>query len=174
MCEVSIADATLQCGHSGTALCSGTTSKCDLIITTTTLGCGHVIDIHCGEDSEMVVTCQEACNAVLGCGHACTGKCHECNTKHKPCSNICGILKVCGHKCKSTCHHGESCLRTCPEPCRRRCEHGPCKNRCSDDCDPCLSTAVPNCEHEAPTNMLCCLPSLTLPCDLPCPLGESS
>ncbi|KIW23329.1 uncharacterized protein PV07_11537 [Cladophialophora immunda] len=172
-CDAVIDDATLDCSHHGKKLCSGDTSKCEAVVEKRILNCGHSLKILCGEDPDEKITCQQACCATLTCGHPCSGKCGVCNNKkqgkHESCTHICNRLKACGHFCKETCHVGNSCPRSCVEPCLDRCEHGPCRNRCQDICDPCVKQTVAGCEHEIPSDILCCLPSLSLPCCQPCP-----
>ncbi len=171
-CEHSIDDITLDCGHPGQRLCAGSTSKCTFIIASRRLGCGHTADVHCGEDPNARIICQEPCGAWLPCQHTCKGKCGHCNRKkkqkHPACSEICKLPKSCLHNCTASCHAGTVCPTGCAEPCADRCEHGPCKNRCQDACDPCVKQAKPGCGHDL-SETICCLPSLSLPCRQKCP-----
>lgn len=173
-CELSTDDITLPCGHEGKKLCSGVDSKCNVVLHTTTLECGHHIDIMCGEDPTASKPCHRACDTILPCGHPCPGSCRRCTSmkKHLPCTKICGWQQPCGHFCKSVCHADEPCSSACPEPCPDYCEHGPCKNRCSDVCDPCVKQPSTTCDHEISSNIICCLPSLSLPCSQRCEKGS--
>jgi len=172
-CELSTGDVVLACGHEGKQLCSGSDAKCSMVMTTTTLECGHRINIMCGEDPESIKTCPYECGTILPCGHPCPGSCRRCTgvNKHLPCTKVCGWQQPCGHFCKSVCHADKPCPSACPEPCPDFCEHGPCKNRCSDVCDPCVKQPSPTCDHETGSNIICCLPSLSLPCSQRCEKG---
>ena len=169
-CQTTLEDVELSCGHQGQLLCSGDTSKCKFVVERKELECGHTVNILCGEDPDATIICQQPCGAWLPCQHTCMGKCGQCyrNKKHPPCAEICKNPKTCIHECKEKCHAGKPCPPECLEPCPDYCEHGPCKNRCQDTCDPCVKLAVPGCDHDVP-DMLCCMPKLGLPCCQKCP-----
>ncbi len=173
-CQLSINGITLACGHPGQTLCSGETSKCEVVVSHRLLDCGHTLDVLCGEDPERKISCANACLKTLPCGHQCPALCGACKLKksHKACSVKCGEPKACGHPCKEFCHQGKPCSQFCSEPCSETCEHGPCKNRCSDICDPCIKLAKPGCGHQCSSDTLCCLPNTCPPCCLPCPEGR--
>lgn len=173
-CDSSRGDFILPCGHQGTSLCSGQVSKCKVVVSQKLLDCGHSLTVICGDDSTQKDFCSAQCPSILSCGHPCTAQCGTCqqNQSHKICPFRCGQQKLCGHVCKLDCHHGSPCPNSCSEPCADSCEHGPCPGRCSDTCEPCIKLSKPRCEHENSANVLCCLPSTTLPCCVPCPKGE--
>lgn len=169
-CQLSLDDVTLNCGHRGQLLCSGETSKCEVPMMKRELPCGHDVDVLCGEDPEAKAVCQRPCDVNLPCGHQCTGTCGQCHKKkHQVCFKVCNRAKRCGHHCKDTCHFGRVCA-PCLEPCEARCGHGVrCPNRCQEICDPCVKPGVTACDHETPSDtLICCLPSLSLPCSMPC------
>lgn len=175
-CELSIDDIILPCGHEGRKLCSGAESKCTMVLTTTNLDCGHHVDLLCSDDPRASKVCPYTCGAILPCGHPCRDSCQRCTSarKHPPCPEVCGWHKRCGHLCNSGCHAGKPCPSTCVEQCLHNCEHGPCKNRCSDVCDPCVKQPSVKCDHEIGSNIICCLPSLNIPCSQPCDKGQYS
>lgn len=160
-CEMSVDEVTLPCGHLGKALCSGTVAKCETVISRKLLDCGHPLETHCGEDPEARSSCDQTCSQILACGHQCRGSCGSCKTKgkHPHCLVVCEAPKPCGHACMARCHHGKPCPKSCLAPCAESCEHGPCKSRCQDVCDPCIKPV----ESEESSDMLCCLRSLSLP-----------
>ena len=164
-CNTTLDSVTLDCGHPGQLLCSGNTSKCAVAVASKPLDCRHIVKILCGDDPATKSVCQEPCGAWLPCQHNCKAKCGQCGAKknHPPCAEVCNAPKACRHTCKQTCHADRPCPSGCLEPCLDFCAHGPCKRRCQDACDPCVQQAKPGCDHES-LDMLCCLPSLSLPC----------
>lgn len=181
-CKRTTKETILDCGHPGQKLCSGEETECTVILDSRLFDCGHTVDILCGSNEELQLACQQTCDQYLRCGHICPGKCIECCSKkqHKRCVQICGWLKSCGHHCKSLCHVGSPCPKSCSEPCTKGCEHGSCKRRCSDDCDPCVKTPIAGCEHESRqdddqnSTAICCLPNLTVTCTEGCDKGKST
>ena len=156
-CSQELGPVTLQCGHSQTITCKEKhkeiAPRCQVIIATIGLPCGHKIDQICGNRGPSV-TCQDTCATVLDCGHPCSGRCSDCQSKkrHSRCTGQCGKIGDCGHQCNSPCHKGP--CPPCEVPCTKSCSHGMIKHRCSNIPDPCTKP----CQHLEGCSALCCLP----------------
>ena len=161
----------LPCGHEARLSCgqvqAGDVLKCEVILDTIQLGCGHRQDRRCCDRDEPL-RCKEICHAGLDCGHQCEGNCGACTSsnQHSRCKTACTKLLDCGHYCLSSCHKGK--CPPCSSPCRRSCQHRSCTKVCSKICDPCVRPCNQACPHRTPCTTMCCLPCDTIPCNEPC------
>lgn len=168
-CIAPIGEEALSCGHTVSLTCSGGRPICNVVLEDIKLPCGHTLKLRCSQSGSARV-CKEACGAQLACGHLCSGSCSDCQTStcHQPCGSICDKPLPCGHNCDAVCHPTKAHCPRCDQPCTQKCKHGRCKNRCGQPCDPCLKMHAPACAHQAPSLMICSLPSDILPCREPC------
>ena len=167
---------TLDCGHRANLTCAQVRNgksrkdlKCNIIICTEVLKCGHEQGIICSEQDN-TPGCSERCDQPLHCGHKCQGICYACTLKghHAPCKAICQKRQPnCDHNCVSKCHPETACP-PCQMPCPRSCRHKSCAQVCSEACDPCLKICEWECPHEGSCTTLCCLPCNRVPCNEAC------
>ncbi|KAJ9350269.1 hypothetical protein DTO280E4_8712 [Paecilomyces variotii] len=77
-CTHKQATTELDCGHIGVVTCDkdywGATLQCDVIVSQTSLKCGHTLSVKC-DDKDKELFCSEDCKSLLACGHVCRGKC---------------------------------------------------------------------------------------------------
>lgn len=168
-CGKASKEVTLDCGHKGIHYCSGEISTCEKIVEERNLNCGrHTVEIKCGEQDKEY-SCTEKCGFKLVCGHDCPGDCTKCKNfkNHQSCTEPCDQTLDCGHQCPLSCHFGTNCA-PCDKRCEKRCPHGQCSLLCSQPCEPCGFKALPACEHEVVQIPVCSLPSMIVPCSLPC------
>ena len=167
---------TMECGHKYVGkCCNKNDTECKELVIKTFPGCGHMLKIACS--SELPSHCNENCKTILLCGHECTGTCSECHQgrMHKTCSKLMENPLPCGHKLSLPCA-GIS-IPVCRDPCKMKCSHQLCTNRCSDNCFPCFKPCEWKCRHykctkkchetcdRPPCNQHC---PKRLPCGHPC------
>ncbi|PSN32630.1 hypothetical protein C0J52_22377 [Blattella germanica] len=135
----------LLCGHTCAGLCSEACTKMcmELVVSTVTPICGHVIEIPCYLQSEVfpesesiLSRCQMPCEAILDCEHQCRGTCVGCRQGkvHQSCDERCEKILVCGHRCKLRC--SDTC-QPCTNRCLNSCEHMTCSRECGFPCIQC-------------------------------------
>ncbi|PSN31868.1 hypothetical protein C0J52_22820 [Blattella germanica] len=161
----------LLCGHTCAGLCSEACTKMcmELVVSTVTPICGHVIEIPCYLQSEVcpesesiLSRCQMPCEAILDCEHQCRGTCVGCRQGkvHQSCDERCEKILVCGHRCKLRC--SDTC-QPCTNRCLNSCEHMRCSRECRFPCIQCKPC------NEACDKLLACLHPCIGFCGEPCP-----
>ncbi|KAJ1515016.1 hypothetical protein HMI54_013021 [Coelomomyces lativittatus] len=137
--------------------------------------CGHSFMIPCHKDINLE-PCKRKCNDILKCGHNCNRECSQClrsnkeEKLHGPCLQPCGQSLACLHTCQVPCdkHESNSCP-PCKEECiHTNCDHGKCRNICSEPCLPCMEKCTWTCEHEPNCPLPCGAPCVRLPCNIRC------
>lgn len=144
--------------------------------------CEHSFSIRCGLDPSSH-DCKEPCGTnLICCGQRCASTCGKCQQlsrngvpeaslpipriRHQ--SHPCRRRLFCGHQCQTDCSEDHTCTTQCVMPCRQRCEHSVCKQRCHEVCAPCAEPCSWTCPHRGRCPVPCGSVCARLPCNLRC------
>jgi hypothetical protein len=93
--------------HPCTKLCNEKCGKCETIVQSITLLCGHFLDSpKCHEvyNDEAIAERSKRCSVKIihtfeGCGHTCRTTCRNSQKEHPVCPGVCNAEMDCGHLC---------------------------------------------------------------------------
>ncbi|CAD8066847.1 unnamed protein product [Paramecium sonneborni] len=143
-----------KCDHITEYLCyerQKYTKEC-LQICQRNLPCGHICNKICSQNCGQ---CEQECQKERPCGHKnkCKNKCYQ---NCSPCDSPVETKLICGHQTFFPCCSQKKDLQNyiCQQQCikKRLCGHDgqKCKNKCNQECSPCLQEGIRNleCGHD--------------------------